>query len=115
MVEGLSMLKNEYAACEGCALGKMHIDEFPSNFDRRKKDVLELIHTDVCGSMHTRNLGGSYYFLLFIDDCTRYTWVYFLRRHTHVLNTLRNLKTHSRNKHEILSKSSAQIKGESTY
>ena len=30
MVEGLPMLKNEKVACDGCALGKMHIDEFPS-------------------------------------------------------------------------------------
>ena len=44
MVEGLPMLKNEYVSYEGCALEKMHRDEFPSNLDRRKKDVLELIH-----------------------------------------------------------------------
>ena len=49
LVEGLPMLKNEYASFEGCALGKMHRDEFPSNPDRRKKDLLELVHTDVCG------------------------------------------------------------------
>lgn len=40
MVEGIPMLKNEYATCEGCALGKMDIDKFPSNFDRRRRDVL---------------------------------------------------------------------------
>jgi hypothetical protein len=84
MVEGLPMLKNEYVACEGCALGNMHRDEFPSNSDRRKKDVLELIHTDVCRPMQTRPLGGAYYFLLFIYDCTRYTWVYFLRKKSDV-------------------------------
>jgi hypothetical protein len=75
MVEGLPMFKNEYVSCEGCALGKMHKDEFPSNSDRRKKDVFEIIFTDVCGPMQMSSLGGAYYFLLFIDDCTRYTWV----------------------------------------
>ena len=77
MVEELPMLKNEYVAC---ALGKMYRDEFPSNYPRRKKYVLEIRHTDVCGPMKTRSLGGDYYFSLFIDDCTRYTWVYFLRK-----------------------------------
>jgi hypothetical protein len=47
MVEGLPMLKNENVACDGCALGKMHRDEFPSNPDRKKRDVLDLVHTDV--------------------------------------------------------------------
>jgi hypothetical protein len=79
MVEGIPMLKNENVACEGCALGKMHIDEFPSNPNRKKIDVLYLVHTDVCGPMQTRYLGGAFYFLLFFYDCMRYTWVYFLR------------------------------------
>ena len=84
MVEGLPMLKNEYDACEGCALGKMHKDEFSSNHDRIKRDLLKLVHTNVCEPMQTRSLGGAYYFLLFIDDCTRYTWVYFLRKKSDV-------------------------------
>jgi hypothetical protein len=42
MVEGLPMLKNEKVSCDGCALGKMHIDEFPSNPDKKKRDVLVL-------------------------------------------------------------------------
>ena len=71
MVDGLPMLKNENVAYEGCALGKIHRDEFPSNSDRKKKDVLDLMHNDVCGPMQTRSLGGAFYFLLFIDDCTR--------------------------------------------
>jgi hypothetical protein len=79
MVKGLPMLKNEKVVCNGCALGKMHRDEFPSNPDKKKRDVLDLMHIDVCGPMQTRSLGGAFYFLLFIDDCTRYTWVYFLR------------------------------------
>ncbi|MCY6525021.1 hypothetical protein, partial [Actinobacillus pleuropneumoniae] len=50
------MLKNEYACCESCALGKTHRDEFPSNIDRRRRDVLELVHTNVCGPMKSRCL-----------------------------------------------------------
>jgi len=39
---------------------------------------LELIHADLCGPMQTNSLGGSHYFLLFTDDYTRMSWVYFL-------------------------------------
>jgi hypothetical protein len=68
MVEGLPMLKNENVVCDGYALGKMHRDEFPSNPNKKKRDVLDLVHSDVCGHMQTRSLGGAFYFLLFIDD-----------------------------------------------
>jgi hypothetical protein len=92
MVEGLPMLKNENVSCEGCALGKMHRDEFPSNLDKKKRDVLDLVHTDVCGPMQTRSLGGAFYFLLFIDNCTRYTWVYFLRRKSDVFECFKEFR-----------------------
>jgi hypothetical protein len=50
MVEGLPMLKNEKFACDGCASGNMHRDEFPSNPDKKKRDVLDFVH-DVYGPM----------------------------------------------------------------
>jgi hypothetical protein len=93
MVEGLPMLKNENVACDGCALGKMHRDEFSSNPDRKKRDVLYLVHTDVCGPTQTRYLGGAFYFMLFIDDFMRYTWVYFLRRKNDVFEYFKEFRT----------------------
>ena len=51
------MLKIEYASCEGFSLGKNHRDEFPSNSDGRKRDVLELVHSNVCGLMNSSSLG----------------------------------------------------------
>jgi transposase InsO family protein len=93
MVEGLPMLNNENVSCEGCALGNMSKDEFPSNPDRKKRDVLDIVHTDVCRPMQTRSLGGAFYFLLFIDDCTRYTWVYFLGRKSDVFEYFKEFRT----------------------
>jgi transposase InsO family protein len=92
MVEGLPLLKNEYSTCEGCALGKMHREEFPTHTDKRKRDILELVHTNVCGPMQTRSLGGAYYFLIFIDDCTKYTWVYFMRKKSDVFEYFKEFK-----------------------
>ena len=93
MVEGLSMLKNEKVACDGCALGNMHRDEFPSNPDKKKRDVLDLVHTDICGPMQTRSLGGAYYFLLFTDDCTRFSWVYFLSKKSQAFQYFKEFKS----------------------
>ena len=66
------------AFCEGCVEGKHHRSEFPQS-SSRQTEVLGLIHSDVCGKMSKKSLGGAEYFLTFIDDKSRFTWVYFLR------------------------------------
>ena len=78
MVEGLPVMKCEHLPCEACALSKQHREEFHVHTEKRQYDILELIHTDVCGPMQTRSLGGASYFLIFFYDRSRYTWVYFI-------------------------------------
>ena len=62
MVEGLPVLKKLHIDCEACAFGKQHRDEFPAVKDRKHRDILELVHTDLCGPMQTRSLGGPIIF-----------------------------------------------------
>ena len=45
----------------------------------RASDVLCLIHTDVCGPMNISARGGYYYFITFIDDLSRYGYVYLMK------------------------------------
>ena len=73
-------MKNNHVECEACALSKQHRKEFPIHEEKRQREILELIHTDVCGPMQTKSLGGALYFLIFVDNRSRYTWVYFIRK-----------------------------------
>ena len=68
----------ELTFCESCPQGKHSRAKFPSS-DRRGKEPLDLVHSDLCGKMNEKSLGGAQYFLSFIDDSTRYVWVYFLK------------------------------------
>lgn len=90
MVDRVPALNNIKLECDGCALGKMHRDEFPLHVNRKEGDILELVHTDICGPMQTRSSGGTYYFLLSIDDCTRFSWVYFSEKRVRLFSTLKN-------------------------
>ena len=45
----------------------------------RETDLLELIHTDVCGPMSTVAKDGFKYFITFTDDLSRYGYVYLMR------------------------------------
>ncbi|GKD04561.1 retrovirus-related pol polyprotein from transposon TNT 1-94, partial [Tanacetum coccineum] len=39
---------------------------------------LELLHMDLCGLIRVASINGKKYILMIVDDCSRYTWVYFL-------------------------------------
>nr|KYP43166.1 Retrovirus-related Pol polyprotein from transposon TNT 1-94 [Cajanus cajan] len=79
MMRDLPCLKENSEACEGCLLGKQHRLQFSTSKARRAKDLLEMIHTDICGPMRTSSLHNNKYFILFIDDFSRMTWVYFIK------------------------------------
>ena len=64
--------------CKGCALGKYTKTIFTSN-NSRLAGVLDLIHSDLCGLMSSIYLRGFEYYVTFIDDYLRKTWIYFLR------------------------------------
>ena len=69
----------EISFCQACAEGKRHKSQFPASRGKRAKEQLELVHSDVCGKIQASSLGGGHYFLTFIDDNTRYVWVYILK------------------------------------
>ena len=93
MVYGLPNIQEVNQVCEGCALGKQHREAFPKDKAWRAKAPLELVHTDVCGPMDTTTHGGNKYFLTFIDDFSRMTWVYFMREKSEVFNIFKKFQT----------------------
>ena len=45
----------------------------------RAKEILGLIHMDVCGPMNTAAMGGFNYFITFTDDHSRFGYVFLMR------------------------------------
>lgn len=76
---GLPKVQNTNMVCEGCALGKHARGHFPTNEAWRAQSPLQLVHSDLCGLMQTQSMGKASYFLTFINDFSRYCWVYFLK------------------------------------
>lgn len=66
------------ASCIVCCEGKQTRLPFPQSTSR-SQEVLELVHTDLCGPMENLSLGKASYYLLFVDDFSRMCTVYFLR------------------------------------
>ena len=67
-----------YEKCESCLLVKMAKAHFTGHSERAE-DLLELIHTDVCGPMSIHARGNYQYFITFTDDFSRYGYVYLMK------------------------------------
>ena len=59
---------------------------------KRTKQILELVHSDVFGPMNVPSFGKSVYYVSFIDDLSRNTWIYFLKKKSKVFNRFKEFK-----------------------
>ncbi|KAL0463119.1 UNVERIFIED_CONTAM: hypothetical protein Slati_0199500 [Sesamum latifolium] len=64
--------------CESCLKGKMTKKPFIGQ-SAIANDLLDLVHTDVCGPLSIPARGGFFYFITFTDDHSRYGYVYLMR------------------------------------
>ncbi|KAK2996779.1 hypothetical protein RJ639_025625 [Escallonia herrerae] len=64
--------------CEVCELAKSHRVSFPLALNK-SPDPFMIIHSDVWGPSKVNSLGGSCWFVTFIDECTRLTWVQLMK------------------------------------
>ena len=60
--------------CDICELAKSHRTQFPLILNKSPLPFM-IIHSDVWGPSKVPTLGGSRWFVTFIDDCTRMTWL----------------------------------------
>lgn len=92
MVKGIDFtVKSDKIKCEICDLNKISTQPFKLS-KSREKEVLNLIHSDICGPMNVESLGGAKYFVTFIDDFSRYTETVMLKKRSEVLQAFRNYK-----------------------
>lgn len=63
--------------CECCVQGKLCKHSFKSV--EKTNDLLELIHSKICDKKSIETRGGKRYFITFIDDYSKYTYVYLIR------------------------------------
>ena len=87
----------ELKLCTSCIYGKQHRTPFPNHSDTRAKELLEIVHTDVCGPMRTTSLGGARYFVTFTDDKSRQTFVYTMKHKSDTLAKFQEFKSMAEN------------------
>ena len=64
--------------CETCIQSKSHRTTYYSS-QNKCKNPFDLIHTDVWGPSSIISKSGCRWYVSFIDDCSRMTWLYLLK------------------------------------
>nr|GEX82151.1 hypothetical protein [Tanacetum cinerariifolium] len=77
-----------FEKCISCMSGKMARKPYTHQVERAK-DLLGLIHTDVCGSFKIVSRQGVSYFVTFTNDFSRYGYVYLLKHKHEVFETFK--------------------------
>ncbi|GJV57134.1 retrotransposon protein, putative, ty1-copia subclass [Tanacetum coccineum] len=77
-----------FEKCVPCMSGKMATKPYTHQVERAK-DLLGLIHTDVCGPFKIMSRQGASYFVTFTDDFSSYGYVYLLKHKHEVFETFK--------------------------
>ena len=75
--------------CTLCKLSKSKVLPFPHSISRASQ-CFDIIHSDVWGIAPIVSHAHYKYFVTFIDDFSRFTWVYFLRAKAEVFSVFKH-------------------------
>ena len=79
--------------CESCQLGKHHRSSYSSRDGIPSYAPFDLLHCDVWGPSRTPSISGHRYYIVFVDDYTRVSWVYLLCDRSKVVTTVTHFIT----------------------
>ena len=79
MAAGVPMTSHPEQLCHGCLAGKQSRRPFPNATSFRASKPLELVYVDLCGPITPATPAGNKYFMLLVDDYSRWMNVFMLR------------------------------------
>jgi transposase InsO family protein len=93
LAQGLKVDSNNHIPhiCVPCVHGKQHRDPFPAKASHRSTTPFERIHSDL-HKVPCLTSSGYCYWLTFIDDCSRYAWIYLLKRKSEAFDAFKLFK-----------------------
>ena len=77
--------------CKGCTLVKYTKDTLHEK-EIRAKEILERVHTNVCGPLSTTSTERHRYYVNFVDDFSRKSWILFMKNKNHTFSNFCEFK-----------------------
>ena len=92
MVHGLPAIKGVNKLCDGFLIGKQRRTPFPSRTSDLAGELLELVHSDICGPIKPTTTGGNTLFLLLVDDKSRFMWLILLQAKSEAVEAIKHIQ-----------------------
>jgi hypothetical protein len=80
----------DFNTCKSCIKGKMSNKSFSKHW--KSSELLEVIHSDICGPFKTKTHLGMEYFITFINDYSRYGYIYYIGNKSKAINKFKEFK-----------------------
>lgn len=90
-VDGVRLCKKSKNKYVICVKGKQTRAPF-KDVGNRAGNLLDLVHSDICGPLQQRSFAGVRYFLTFVDDCSRKVFVFPLKEKNQTFSTFVQFK-----------------------
>ena len=68
---------------------------------KRSVGILQIIHTDIYGQFSVKSVDGNDSFITFIDDYSRYGYIYPIKERTEALDKFKIFKAEVKNQHNL--------------
>ena len=88
--------------CDPCQHGKQLKTTHKVVQHTSTSKILELLHIDLMGPMQVESIAGKGYIFFFVDNFSRFTWVYFIREKLDTFDSFRNLCIKLKNEKKII-------------
>ncbi|GJW36733.1 putative ribonuclease H-like domain-containing protein [Tanacetum coccineum] len=91
LVRGLpsKVFRNDHT-CVACHKGKQHRASCKAKLERLITEPLHTLHMDLFGPTSVKSINHASYCLVITDDCTRFSWVFFLASKDETSGILQN-------------------------
>ncbi|GJR80367.1 putative ribonuclease H-like domain-containing protein [Tanacetum coccineum] len=91
LVRGLpsKVFRNDHT-CVACQKGKQHKASCKAKLERTITEPLHTLHMDLFGPTSVKSINHASYCLVITDDCTRFSWVFFLATKDETSGILQN-------------------------
>ena len=85
----LGLVSTENFDYVSCQLGEQPALPFDTS-ESISTDIFDFIHFEVWGPFSVSSIGGSRYFVVFVDDYSRYSWIFNMKHRSKLLQVYSN-------------------------